>query len=452
MNLEAVALASDSAVTASAGHNTKIFGSQNKMFALSKIAPVGILVYGGATFMSIPWETLIKEYRHRYGTNVFPKLDDYVDDFCRFLAEDIRHSISTEQQVAFAETLVRVVYEDIIRIINEQVSVEMDQLLVGDAATAFEQAGNLIDNITTKTINAYSRYARHADLVEGAPEDFFKKIRQVLRSKRKSLRDEFFKRTLQPQIIRKLNTIADRSVAAMVDDITTQPTGLTTGIVIAGFGQEDLFPSFAEIHVEGLVVGVLKKRSGRRGATNPDNRASIVSFAQDDMIRQFMQGIAPVYESYLHISMMSHLSSYAKTLLENLEKYSDIERKTLLERMESVHPEIADSFVKQIDDIGTVHHASDIVDVVAMLPKEELAAMAEALVSLTSLKRRVSLEDETVGGPTDVALITKGDGLVWIKRKHYFPAGLNPAYFTRKYGIGGTEHAKNDTKKDTEDA
>jgi len=27
---------------------------------------------------------------------------------------------------------------------------------------------------------------------------------------------------------------------------------------------------------------------------------------------------------------------------------------------------------------------------------------------------------ETVAGPIDVAIISKGDGLIWIKRKHYF--------------------------------
>ena len=71
---------------------------------------------------------------------------------------------------------------------------------------------------------------------------------------------------------------------------------------------------------------------------------------------------------------------------------------------------------------------------VAMLPKEQLAELAEALIGLTSLRRRVSYDKETVGGPTDVAIITKGDGLVWIKRKHYFEENLNPAYFARTYG------------------
>jgi hypothetical protein len=51
--------------------------------------------------------------------------------------------------------------------------------------------------------------------------------------------------------------------------------------------------------------------------------------------------------------------------------------------------------------------------------------MAEALVNLTKLKRRVSDQQETVGGPVDVALITKGDGFVWVRRKSYYDAALN---------------------------
>jgi hypothetical protein len=68
---------------------------------------------------------------------------------------------------------------------------------------------------------------------------------------------------------------------------------------------------------------------------------------------------------------------------------------------------------------------------VASLPKDELGAMAESLVNLTKFKRRISREKETVGGPIDVAVITKGDGFVWMKRKHYFDAGLNPRYIAR---------------------
>ena len=59
------------------------------------------------------------------------------------------------------------------------------------------------------------------------------------------------------------------------------------------------------------------------------------------------------------------------------------------------------------------------------LPKSELASMAESLVNLTSLKRKVSLQAETVGGAVDVAVVSKRDGFVWIKKKHYFKDELN---------------------------
>ena len=42
------------------------------------------------------------------------------------------------------------------------------------------------------------------------------------------------------------------------------------------------------------------------------------------------------------------------------------------------------------------------------------------------------MADETVGGPVDVAVISKGDGFIWIRRKHYFDPALNTRYFDRQ--------------------
>ncbi|HUI72200.1 MAG TPA: hypothetical protein VL354_16895, partial [Spirochaetia bacterium] len=70
-----------------------------------------------------------------------------------------------------------------------------------------------------------------------------------------------------------------------------------------------------------------------------------------------------------------------------------------------------------------------LIGVISTLPKIELAQMAESLVTLTSLKRHISASAETVGGPIDVALLSKGDGLIWIKRKHYFDKDLNYHFF-----------------------
>ena len=56
---------------------------------------------------------------------------------------------------------------------------------------------------------------------------------------------------------------------------------------------------------------------------------------------------------------------------------------------------------------------------------KELASMAESLVSITNLQRHFTSSEETVGGPVDVAVITKYEGFVWVKRKQWFNQDLN---------------------------
>lgn len=85
MNKEAVALAADSAVTHSRGTQSKIFTSANKIFALSKYCPVGIMFYGNADLMGVFWETIIKIYRDELGAQEFYSLKEFVDHFIDFL-------------------------------------------------------------------------------------------------------------------------------------------------------------------------------------------------------------------------------------------------------------------------------------------------------------------------------------------------------------------------------
>jgi hypothetical protein len=66
------------------------------------------------------------------------------------------------------------------------------------------------------------------------------------------------------------------------------------------------------------------------------------------------------------------------------------------------------------------------------LPVEEMAELAETLVNLQSLKEKVTKPSASVGGPVDVAIITKSEGLVWTKRKLFFDPELNPRYHLRQ--------------------
>jgi hypothetical protein len=58
--------------------------------------------------------------------------------------------------------------------------------------------------------------------------------------------------------------------------------------------------------------------------------------------------------------------------------------------------------------------------------RQDLAKMAESLVNLMAFLMRMSVDQsETVAEPIDVAILSKGDGFMWIKQKD-FGAGFAP--------------------------
>jgi len=85
MNRSAIALATDSAVTISGKNNFKIYNTVNKLFTLSKGHPIGIMIYGSAELMGIPWETILKTYRNKLAEENLPTLEEYAKNFVDFL-------------------------------------------------------------------------------------------------------------------------------------------------------------------------------------------------------------------------------------------------------------------------------------------------------------------------------------------------------------------------------
>src|SRR2546425_796537 len=83
LNRQAVAIAADSAVTV----NGKTTNSALKMFTLSKYHPIGVMIFSSASFMGIPWETIIKMYRKQLGENSLPTVKAYQEDFIKYLHE-----------------------------------------------------------------------------------------------------------------------------------------------------------------------------------------------------------------------------------------------------------------------------------------------------------------------------------------------------------------------------
>ena len=94
---------------------------------------------------------------------------------------------------------------------------------------------------------------------------------------------------------------------------------------------------------------------------------------------------------------------------------------------------IIQSITSQITSEMKTSYTDPLLNTVINLDKEDMANMAESFIALTSLVRRMQPGEETVGGPVDVAVISKGDGFIWINRKHYFKPELNPQFFNNYF-------------------
>ena len=154
-----------------------------------------------------------------------------------------------------------------------------------------------------------------------------------------------------------------------------------------------------------------------------------IMIAQPDVILTFCKGISSTFINYIPQKVESLITAKIDALPD---VFSDEQKKLLKSQFSSSKMEIASAIAGTIQN----NYVNPILNSVQLIPLPEMAFLAESLVNITSLKRTFAIDgnQQTVGGPTDVAVLSKGDGLVWIKRKHYFDKQINPNYVLKLQG------------------
>jgi hypothetical protein len=420
LNKEAVALAADSAATTGIGMSPKIFSSANKLFALSKYTPIGMMVFGGAHYMSIPWETIIKEYRRKLGETRFPTLNEYANDFIEFLDKG-NDFIPLKIQDDFFKSHVNSFFQTINKIINNQ----FDQVLVEKNDIKHEEVVQIVKETIKKIADRWNKSSPLASL----PKNFADQLKKKYKDNVRAIRKEIFQKLPISNIeSRRLNEIA-YSLFTRSLPIGFNRKG-TSGIVIAGFGDKEVFPSLYTCDIHGFINNRLIYDNQDDLIIDFKNTAIIIPFAQGEMVHTFMEGVNPDYQRLIFDSLYDVFKQYTQTILDKLKISNEGKKyKELKKILSATNKKLLGSLFDQLQEYKEKEFSGPVVDVVSVLPKDELASMAESLVNLTSLKRRVSSDLETVGGPIDVAVISKSDGFVWIRRKRYFEKQINPRFF-----------------------
>jgi hypothetical protein len=263
-----------------------------------------------------------------------------------------------------------------------------------------------------------------------------------------SLKD--FDAEFRAQICAFLKERTNKVVTKAVGDAMTKYTyeyyrrakcvsGYQAGIVILGFGDDEIYPALVETIYDGRLGKKLRTWTERQVDMNSnlEQKGVIVAFAQQDMTQLFMEGIAHQYMSFfMHVidGILEEKSNYFLEAWIPDVNQRQVERAIQEKQNEDVKQEI----VKAVMAMKQQEVINPLMEAIRALPREEMMAMAEAFVELTSMRRKVDSRLQTVGGPVDVAFISKGDGFVWKERKLYFDGNLNGDYFDRRAKRLGT--------------
>lgn len=367
--------------------------------------------------METPWEPIIKIYRKQLGNNCFPKLTDYQEDFILFLrSKDFFSDDNTK--IAFVQQFFFNILQGLN---NETFNLQGKMPDVDDI-----EKPNVLNTLISKAEQWFSNWQNTNplqcnDFIDLLFEDFKNFNRDIIDNVVQVLYQNggFLVNQNQKMVLEKLlyETIKMQEVSTPF-----------TGLVFAGFGEDDIFPSLIPVNISFALGDRLRYFVDINMTTyiSNNNNASIRPFAQTDVINTILTGIAPNLE---------------QTYISNFDLFLKQYNQILATQLQNTQPELAQQilnldvralvqqFIQENHEVKKTQYINPLMNAVSMLSKEDLSEMAESLIYLTYLKRRITFAEESVGGPVDVAVISKGDGFIWMKRKHYFKPELNQHFF-----------------------
>ena len=416
LNKRGIAIAADSAATYSTSAMNKITNNANKIFELSKKHPVGIAIYNNLDFHGIPWEVIFKTYRDVHlRERSFPMLKEYAEDFWTYLHSFVLTKVSIEDQKAQIAYLAHQLKEESIATAKDNLKLKK---LDFDSTSLFSE----IIQFLTKLSEDYKLHSRTSEFNSYEISQFQDYANEVIDSILSDLtQDSACPKTFRETFLSTLFSIITADTIVYLSQ---------TGLVFWGYGEEELFPSYYHYEVSLAFDNKIKYVELSNYEVSNQKNACVAPFAQTDVANTVVRGIDQKLRDTINNNLQNAFNDFRNNIVDVLFKASAPE--TLLDALRNI--DISNQttpFISFLNEYIQKNYIDKLLNTVAFLSKEDLADMAESLVRMTCLKRHITTDEESVGGPVDVAVITKGDGFIWIKRKHYFDRELNPHYFER---------------------
>ena len=386
-NKTAVIMAADNAVTRA----LKVH-SRQKLFPLTREEhAAGVMFCQSAEFMGIPWGTIIAMYRQAHGGNPRPTIQSYARDFLDYIGKEPFCTEASEQANA-----VRIVQPVLVRIRAKavelfQTSENMQRALHRALSGWLDHVAEMgrspsMESVTADEISAQVKESL-GDLVAGVFVGY------DLGDGERELLEQVVEHSLKCKPMSPLHPYF-------------------SGLVFAGFGEDEIFPSLVCATTQGLVCGRHKHHIDvYRGVEK--HGSFIEAYAQHAMAHRLIEGVDQSIVEHLRQTLGRAMHHVVSDVLDSFLN-TDIDHAV-------TRPAIEEHVARYLDGLAAYcrgEFARPLLDNLEGLSKQELADMAEAFVNIAALKSRVADPVQWVGGPIDVAVISKGEGFIWMKRKN----------------------------------
>ncbi len=417
LNKTSVVLAADSAATISL--HKKVYNTANKLFPLSNYEPIGIMIYNNSNWMGIPFEIIIKSYTKYLNDKSFSSLTEYRDDFISFLKSSFKKFVNEEQIHEMIGYRLFDILDKISEISNEIFEEKITEL--EEKKEIFER-NKVLEDTFFEVIDSYSKIKEDylPEFVDYKFEEFKLEFKQII--------DKILPGFYVTIKVPKKAKYTQRIYKALYHELVCKFTGDEdfSGIVIAGYGTDEIFPTICEIKIAEILSNKLRYEIIDAESINNEHSAFVCPFAQRDMVDTFFHGINPQILTELKDNMVVE---FEKIIDEINKNHSAVTKEELRKYFQNCYSEIFEN----IENFSIKNYINPIVNSISYLRKEDLIEFAESLINITSIKRKTNSELQSVGGPIDIAVITKHEGFIWIKKKDNIVKDINTAYYNREF-------------------
>lgn len=400
LNKRAAVMAADSAVTVSNDKGVKVYNTATKIFRLSDEHPIGVMMYDNVEFMGTPWDLIFNLYRQERGSRACSSVQEYAEAFIRFLKEHDYFS-SDESRENYLLQEISAYYNMVKDEVFEQL--EKEEIGLEDENAVRQKLKGVMDSFA----EVYEEAEVCAEMDGYTEKQFRKTSKEFFDSLMDVCEDEHLPTDMREEWEHGV-------FMHLRSNIFLNNT--STGIVFVGYGDKDIFPSAFPTVISGTIDNRLRYFFNLEKADKitHDNTAWILPFAQEDVMMMMMKGIAPDLYTAITDEVQLSMENAVKQVVNELGMKDD---HLVTEVVTPIIEKLQNDFAEKIDDIITEKYTSGLVDTVESFNVEDMVNMAESLISITNLQRHITSSEESVGGPIDVALITKTGGFLWVKQK-----------------------------------